>query len=174
MSSRFRDGGGFEEAAAYSRAARQGDLIAVSGTAATGPDGAALHPGDAYAQTREAISRALAAAAELGAAREDVLRTRIYLLQGCEWEGAVRAHQEAFAGVDPANTTLYVAGLIPPGVLVEFELDAVLPAECLDDLRLGQQPLLGEPASIEQAQRLVFASERDCLGDDPAHRRARA
>jgi len=129
MSSRFRDGGGFEEAAAYSRAARQGDLIAVSGTAATGPDGAALHPGDAYAQTREAISRALAAAAALGAAREDVLRTRIYLLQGCEWEGAVRAHQEAFAGVDPANTTLYVAGLIPPGVLVEFELDAVCPSE---------------------------------------------
>ena len=82
------------------------DLIAVSGTAATGPGGAALHPGDVYAQTRETISRALAAAAELGATREDVIRTRIYLLQGCEWEGAVRAHQEAFAGVDPANTTL--------------------------------------------------------------------
>jgi enamine deaminase RidA (YjgF/YER057c/UK114 family) len=103
-------------------------VIAVSGTAATGPDGAALHPGDTYAQTREAISRALAAAAELGAAREDVLRTRLYLTPDCEWEGAVRAHRQAFAGVDPANTTLYVAGFIPPGVLVEVELDAVLAA----------------------------------------------
>jgi enamine deaminase RidA (YjgF/YER057c/UK114 family) len=125
---RFRDGGGFEEAAAYSRAARHGDVIAVSGTAATGRDGAVLHPGDTYAQAREAISRALAAAAELGAVKEDVLRTRLYLTPNCEWEGAVRAHREAFAGVDPANTTLYVAGFIPPGVLVEVELDAVLAA----------------------------------------------
>ncbi len=46
---------------------------------------------------------------------------------GCEWEGAVRAHREAFAGVDPATTTLYVAGFIPPGV-AEVELDAVLAA----------------------------------------------
>ena len=126
MHQRFRDGGGFEEAAAYSRAARHGDVIAVSGTAAIGPDGAALYPGDTYAQTREAISRALAAASELGAARQDVLRTRLYLTPGCEWEGAVRAHREAFVGVEPANTTLYVAGFIPPGVLVEVELDAVL------------------------------------------------
>ena len=126
MHRRFRDGGGFEEAAAYSRAARHGDITAVSGTAATGPDGAALHPGDTYAQTLEALSRALSAAAELGAAREDVLRTRLYLTPDCEWEGAVQAHREAFAGVDPANTTLYVAGFIPPGVLVEVELDAVL------------------------------------------------
>jgi enamine deaminase RidA (YjgF/YER057c/UK114 family) len=125
---RFRDGGGFEEAAAYSRAARHGDVIAVSGTAATGRDGAVLHPGDTYAQAREAISRALAAAAELGAVKEDVLRTRLYLTPNCEWEGAVRAHREAFAGGDPANTTLYVAGFIPPGVLVEVELDAVLAA----------------------------------------------
>ena len=36
----------------------------------------------------------------------------------------MRAHRELFEGVDPANTTLYVAGFIPPGVLVEVELDA--------------------------------------------------
>jgi enamine deaminase RidA (YjgF/YER057c/UK114 family) len=126
MHRRFRDGGGFEEAAAYSRAARHGDVIAVSGTAAMGLDGAALHPGDTYSQTRAAIARALAAAAELGATPGDVLRTRLYLLPDCEWEGAVRAHRDAFVGINPANTTLYVAGFIPPGVLVEVELDAVL------------------------------------------------
>lgn len=128
MHRRFRDGGGFEEAAAYSRAARHGDQIAVSGTAATSREGIALHPGDTYAQTREAISRALAAAIELGATLADVLRTRLYLTPESDWEGAVRAHREAFAGVDPANTTVYVAGFIPPGVLVEVELDAVLAA----------------------------------------------
>jgi hypothetical protein len=41
-----------------------------------------------------------------------------------DWQAAVRAHQEAFEGNPPANTTLYVAGFIPPEVLVEVELDA--------------------------------------------------
>ena len=121
MRTDYRDGGGFEEAAAYSRAVRIGQHVAVSGTAAR--DG-----GDTYTQTAEALGRALAAAAELGAAVGDVLRTRLLLVHGCDWEGAVRAHREAFEGVNPANTTYFVAGFIPEGVLVEVELDAVVPA----------------------------------------------
>jgi len=115
----LRDGGGFEEAAAYSRAVRSGDHVAVSGTSAPG--------GDAYEQASAAIARALAALRELGAQPEDVLRTRMLLAAGCDWEGAVRAHREAFAGIDPANTTYYVAGFIPDDVLVEVELDALAP-----------------------------------------------
>jgi enamine deaminase RidA (YjgF/YER057c/UK114 family) len=122
----WRDGGGFEEAAAYSRAVRIGSHVAVSGTAPM-DDGVVLHPGDAYAQTSAAIAKALAAAAELGAQRGDVIRTRLLLAVGTEWEPAVRAHREAFAGIDPANTSYYVAGFIPDGVLVEFELDAIVP-----------------------------------------------
>ena len=121
MRTDYREGGGFEEAAAYSRAVRIGPHVAVSGTAAR-------EGGDAYTQTAEALGRALAAAAELGAATGDVLRTRLLLAQGCDWEGAVRAHREVFEGVNPANTTYFVAGFIPDGVLVEVELDAVVPA----------------------------------------------
>jgi enamine deaminase RidA (YjgF/YER057c/UK114 family) len=116
----YREGGGFEEAAAYSRAVRVGQHVAVSGTAAR-------EGGDAYTQTAEALRRALAAAGELGAAPEDVLRTRLLLADGCDWEGAVRAHREAFAGIDPANTTYFVSGFIPEGVVVEVELDAIVP-----------------------------------------------
>jgi enamine deaminase RidA (YjgF/YER057c/UK114 family) len=116
----FREGGGFEEAAAYSRAVRIDAHVAVSGTAAR-------EGGDAYAQATEALGRALKAAGELGAAREDVLRTRMLLAEGCDWEGAIRAHRDAFAGVEPANTTYFVSGFIPEGVLVEVELDAIVP-----------------------------------------------
>ena len=113
MRTAYREGGGFEQVAAYSRAARAGNWIAVSGDArALGPDGAVLHPGDAEAQAREAIRRALAAVEELGGRREDVLRTRLWLAEGADWEGPIRAHREAFEGVDPANTTLYVAGFL--------------------------------------------------------------
>ena len=120
MRETYREGGGFEEAAAYSRAVRIGEHVAVSGTAPR-------EPGGAYEQAREAIRRALSAAEQLGARREDVLRTRMLLVPGCDWEAVVRAHREAFAGVDPANTTYFVGGLIPEGALVEVELDAVLP-----------------------------------------------
>lgn len=120
-----RSGSPFEQLASYSRAARIGDLVAVSGTAALDDRGVSLFPGDPAAQTREALLRALDAAAALGAKREDVIRTRIYLLAGSEWRGAVEAHGEIFRGVDPANTTLHVAELIPQDCLVEVELDAV-------------------------------------------------
>jgi enamine deaminase RidA (YjgF/YER057c/UK114 family) len=117
--SRFREGGGFEEAAAYSRAVRQGQHVAVSGTASAST-------GDAYLQAREVISRALAAAEQLGATRDDVLRTRLLLAPGCDVDAVVRAHAEAFTGAEPANTTYFVGGLVPEGALVEFELDAVV------------------------------------------------
>jgi len=122
----LRDGGGFEEAAAYSRAVRVGAHVAVSGTAPMS-DGVLLHPGDAYAQTRAAIANALDAAAKLGAGPEHVIRTRLLLATGTAWEAPVRAHREAFEGIDPANTSYYVAGFIPEGVLVEVELDAIVP-----------------------------------------------
>lgn len=120
-----REGGGFEEAAAYSRAVRIGHHVAVSGTAPL-ENGVVLHAGDTYRQTLAALEKALAAAAELGAGREDVLRTRLLLAREADWEGAVRAHAETFAGVEPANTSYFVGGFIPDGVLVEVELDAVL------------------------------------------------
>jgi enamine deaminase RidA (YjgF/YER057c/UK114 family) len=121
-----RDGTVFEQRASYSRAVRAGAHVAVSGTAAIGPDGV-LHPGDTYRQTVAAIEKALGAAAALGAAPADVIRTRMLLAPSAAWEDAVRAHGEAFAGIAPANTTYVVAGFIPD-VLVEIELDAIVPA----------------------------------------------
>jgi len=125
MRQRVRDGGGFGEAAAYSRAIRFGPHVAVSGTAPLA-DGRVLHPGDSYRQTQAAIERALQAAAELGADNADVVRTRLLLAPDCDWREAARAHAEAFAGVDPANTNYYVGALIPEGALVEVELDAAV------------------------------------------------
>jgi enamine deaminase RidA (YjgF/YER057c/UK114 family) len=122
---RVRSGSAFETMAGYARAARIGDLVAVSGTAALDESGKALHPGDAGAQTRIALERALDAAAVLGARREDVIRTRIYLLAGVDWRAPVEVHGEIFRGIDPANTTLHVAELIPQDCLVEVEVDAV-------------------------------------------------
>ena len=123
---RVRDTGGFGETAGYSRAVRAGNQVAVSGTAPLA-GGQVQHLGDSYLQTRAAIERALEAAAELGAGPGDVIRTRLLLAPDCDWREAARAHAEAFADMEPANTTYYVGRLIPDGALVEVELDAVVP-----------------------------------------------
>jgi enamine deaminase RidA (YjgF/YER057c/UK114 family) len=124
MIERHRDGTAFEAAAAYCRAVRSGPAIAVSGTAATAADGSALHPGDTYGQTHVAFARAVDAVRALGGDVGDTVRTRLFLAPESDWREAVRAHREVFEGVDPANTTLFVAGFIPDGVLVEVEVDA--------------------------------------------------
>lgn len=123
---RQHDGSAFEAVAGYCRAVRAGQAVAVSGTTASGPDGRALHPGDGYRQTRIALERALAAVEAFGGSPERVVRTRLFLTPGADWRECVRAHHELFEGIDPANTTLFVAGLIPEGTVVEVEVDAWL------------------------------------------------
>jgi len=115
----FRTGGGAEDLAGYARAVRTGSWVSVSGTAPTSR-------GDVREQTLDAFRLALAAVEHFGGSVGNVARTRIFLAAGCDWQGAAEAHRELFAEAMPANTTLFVAGFIPEGVLVEVEIDAVL------------------------------------------------
>jgi enamine deaminase RidA (YjgF/YER057c/UK114 family) len=117
--------GGFAEVGGYARAVRSGDFIAVSGTAATNPAGKAVST-DVYVQTCEALRRGLEAVEALGGSVADVIRTRIFLVEGTNWQRAVLAHRELFEDFRPANTTMFVSGFPPDGVLVEIELDAVV------------------------------------------------
>jgi enamine deaminase RidA (YjgF/YER057c/UK114 family) len=122
----FTDGFGWQDQAGYSRAVRRGNVIAVSGTTATGPDGAALHRGDTGAQARVCLDRIEQALTGLGASLHDVVRTVVYLAPGASWEQASRAHADVLGAIRPASTMLYVAGLIGDGFLVEIEAQAVV------------------------------------------------
>jgi enamine deaminase RidA (YjgF/YER057c/UK114 family) len=115
---RHRDGRGWEKKAGYSRAVRRGSRIVVSGT--TAADASA----DTYGQTRAAIEQALQAVVALGGTKDDVVRTRIMLAPDADWEAAARAHVQLLGDVAPANTMVYVAGLVGDGYLVEVEVDA--------------------------------------------------
>ncbi len=123
---RFTDDALWQEEAGYSRAARRGEVIAVSGTTASAPDGQAGALGDTEAQAADALARCLRAVRALGGTVEDVVRTRVYLAPEADWRGAARAHRDTFAAVAPANTMLHVAGLIGDGLLVEVEMEAVV------------------------------------------------
>ena len=121
---RFRDGAVWEPLAGYSRGARRGNVIAVSGT--TAPGGAELYPGDTYGQLTAALTRVVEAVEALGGSKSDILRTRVMLIPGADVDAACRAHRDLLGDVAPANSLYFIAALIGPGLLVEVEADAVL------------------------------------------------
>jgi enamine deaminase RidA (YjgF/YER057c/UK114 family) len=115
----------YEAIVGFSRAARVGNHIAVSGTVGRGPDGAVVD-GGVYPQAKAALANIQAALEQAGATLRDVVRTRIYLVDIDAQEEASRAHREAFGEIRPASTLVEISRLASPDMLVEIEADAIV------------------------------------------------
>jgi enamine deaminase RidA (YjgF/YER057c/UK114 family) len=119
-------GGVWEDRYGYSRVVVAGGRAFTAGCTAT-VDGVVTHVGDAYGQTVEAFGIALAALAGVGVQPPDVVRTRMFVVDGADADAVGRAHGVVFAAVRPAATMVMVARLIHPDHLVEVEVEAVAP-----------------------------------------------
>ncbi len=120
----MQSGGPWEASAGYSRALAVGDACFVAGTTDAGPDGESLHPGDAAGQARAAFAIVEGALSEAGFALEDVVRTRMYVVDAGDADAVSAVHGELFKHVRPAATLVVVARLMRPSLLVEVEAEA--------------------------------------------------
>ncbi len=123
---RVSSGSPFEPTIGFSRAVRAGDRVLVSGTAPVWPSGD-VDP-DVAVQMGRCLEIVLDALGSLGARREDVVRTRTYLVDPQDWSEVGRVHGEVFGDVRPASTMVVVAALLDPRWKVELEAEAVIGA----------------------------------------------
>jgi enamine deaminase RidA (YjgF/YER057c/UK114 family) len=121
---RLNAGSPWEGIVGYGRVVVRGDAAWVSGTTST-VNGVVTHPGDAGAQTRQALQTIQESLERAGFTLADVVRTRMFVTDISRWEEIGRAHGEFFGDVRPASSMVQVAALIDPAMLVEIEADAV-------------------------------------------------
>jgi len=115
----------WEDIVGYSRAARIGNLVEVSGTTAV--DGEkVLDDLDAYGQTKFILQKIEKALKEAGASMSNVIRTRMFVTDITKWDEIGRAHGEYFKDIKPSSTMVEVKSLISPGLLIEIEATAII------------------------------------------------
>ncbi|MBM3510474.1 MAG: RidA family protein [Alphaproteobacteria bacterium] len=131
----------WEASCGFSRAVRIGNVVEVSLTTPTAPDGSILYPNDVYRQTRESLRIIEAALAEAGASLSDVIRTAMYLKDMRDWEAAGRAHGEVFGKIRPVTGWIGVSGFFTDGIVAEVSATAIIqPKSRSKRTRAGRAP----------------------------------
>jgi enamine deaminase RidA (YjgF/YER057c/UK114 family) len=125
MTERIHSGSPYEPAYGFCRALRSGDRILVAGTAPI------PRPGDQVAATasdqmRRCAEIALDAVAELGGRADEVVRTRMFIVDPSDADAIGRVHGEVFGPADPVATMVVVAALLDPAWRVEIEVEALV------------------------------------------------
>lgn len=105
----------------FSRAVVAGGLVHVAGCSGLRAGGS----GDAVGQFHTAVGKISAVLAQVGCTLEDVVRTRVYLVDPDDFAALGAAHGAVFGQVRPASTMVQVGRLVDPAMLVEVEATAL-------------------------------------------------
>ncbi|WP_339947714.1 RidA family protein [uncultured Albimonas sp.] len=124
---RHFSGGPFEAKVAYCRAVEADGWIFVSGSTGADPETGAM-PESVVEQCRNTLATVGRALAEFGAGFGDVVRVTYLLPDRADFEPCWPVLREVFGEAPPAATMLE-AGLIAPGMKIEIEVTARIPAK---------------------------------------------
>ena len=122
---RFHGVSPYESAYGFARAVRVGDVIHVAGTAPVARSGSEPET-HARAQMLRCAEIAREAIEGLGGSMEDVVRTRMFIIDVADADEIGAAHAAAFGASRPAATMVVVAGLLDPVWRVEIEVEAIV------------------------------------------------
>ena len=125
MRKKIGSGSPWEDIVGYSRVVRVRNIIEVGGTTAMDGD-KLVGKGDMYAQTAFILKKIERALLEAEATLNDVVRTRMYVVDITKWEEAGKAHGEFFKKIKPVSTMVEVSRLINSDLLIEIEATAIL------------------------------------------------
>lgn len=137
MRQNISSGSPYEPVIGFSRAVRVGDRVLVGATAPIWPDGS-CDP-DPETQFRRCLEIILTALARAGARAEDVVLTRIFLVDRADWEVVGQVHGAVFGSIRPVNAVVLVSGFIDPRWRVEVEAEAILGATAREAPTSGEE-----------------------------------
>ncbi len=156
-------GAKWEAKVGYSRAIRAGRHVIVSGTTALDVKGRAVGGQDVRAQARRIFDIIADALAEAGACLEDVVRTRMFVVDIADAMALGQVHGEVFGQIRPASTMVEVSRLIDPALSVEIEADAIAGSGGADAVILagGKAKRMGRDKSrIRLGSRMLLGHAR--------------
>jgi enamine deaminase RidA (YjgF/YER057c/UK114 family) len=105
-----------------------GRLILVSGQVAWDPDGNVVGKGDFRAQARQAFSNLEKVYARAGATLKDIIKLQIYITDLANREAAREVRREFLGDHNPPSTTVVVASLVDPDLLIEVDATGMVEA----------------------------------------------
>ena len=109
-----------------SQAVQVGDTVHVSGQGPLDPQGNIVGNDDMSVQSQQVFANLRAVLAEAGATMDDVVKITGFITDTGRYAEYSAARAEDFPNNIPASSTVTVADLVLPGMLVEVEAIAIL------------------------------------------------
>ena len=124
MKKKISSGSPWEDIVGYSRAVRTGNIIEVAGTTAVDGE-TVIGKSDVYAQTVFILKKIENALKEAGATLNDVVRTRMFVIDITQWELVGKAHGEFFREIKPVATMVEGSRLINDDLVIDIVVTAI-------------------------------------------------
>ena len=98
-----------------------GDTLYVSGQIAVDNAGNVVGEGDCEAQSRQVMANIRAVVKAVGGSMDNVVKITCFLTDVANYAAYSKVRAETFPSNPPASSTVIVAGLVRPELLVEVE-----------------------------------------------------